>query len=823
MPARIISHYRIARRLGAGGMGEVFLAQDTQLERPVALKVMSAELAKDPNQRKRFRTEAKAASGLAHPHICVIHEVGETEDGRPFLAMEYVEGQTLDVVLRQRRLKIREIINLGIEVAEALEAAHARGLVHRDIKPANVMLDRRGQVKVLDFGLAKWFAPDELSATTTSVAHTKTGTLIGTPQYMSPEQALGRTLDPRTDIFSLGVVLYELVAGQRPFLGQTVGETINNIVNQPPASLGLENPVFSPMLDDIICKCLEKEPEKRYASAKELAADLRKLKDDSERALSATAHGKIPTPAVTPAPAEPQPTALWKLAAKAGASRNATLRWIIGFVTAGLLALGGWVLFRGGGSKPPAPGTNLTATAQQKSVAVLPFVNMSADKADEYLSDGISEEIITALSKIKGLKVPARTSCFAFKGKNEDIQKIGQQLHVSTVLEGSISKVGNQVRVSAQLINIADGFHVWSETYDRALDDLLAIRTDVAARVAEALKGKLLGEESQQLAKRTTENAEAYRLYLHGRYLWNRRTGEDLKQAIEYFNQAIGKDPSYALAYAGLADCYGVLSEYAGLPTRETYPKARAAALKALELDSSLAEPHAALGFIRAFFDWDWSGAEAEFRRAIALNPNYATAHHWFARVLDSLRRHEQALAESKQAQEIDPLSPVINANLGLELYVNGKEDLAIEVLQKQIALDPSFVVAHDGLGLVYLQKGKLSEAVAEFETMHRLDGSGTYGLGDLGLAYARAGRTNDAQRVLDQMLELQRQGLDYRVSLALVQHALGDDERALNSLEKAFEEHASGLEWVNFAPFWKDLCPHPRVQAILKRMNLVK
>lgn len=378
--------------MGSGGMGEVYLAQDTQLDRPVALKVMSAELAKDPNQRKRFHTEAKAASGLSHPHIGVIHETGETEDRRPFLAMEYVEGQTLDEVLRQRRLKIREVIQLGIEAAEALEAAHARGLVHRDIKPANLMLNPQGQVKVLDFGLAKWFAADALSATNTSAAHTKTGLLIGTPQYMSPEQALGRELDPRTDIFSLGVVLYELMAGQRPFLGKTVAETINNIVNQPPASLGLENPVFSPVIDHIIFKCLEKEPEKRYGSARELTADLRKLKEDSERALSTAAHERTSTPLATPAPGERQPTALWKLAANASSNGNLAIRWTIVFLVAVVVLLVVRALLGGGGKKSPAPGTNATEAAQQNSVAVLPFLNQSGDKAEEYPSDGRTEE-----------------------------------------------------------------------------------------------------------------------------------------------------------------------------------------------------------------------------------------------------------------------------------------------------------------------------------------------------------------------------------------------------------------------------------------------
>jgi len=387
--------------------------------------------------------------------------------------------------------------------------------------------------------------------------------------------------------------------------------------------------------------------------------------------------------------------------------RRASLGWVLGCVAVASLALGAWFVFRSGETTTRNSEVKPVVETRPASVAVLPFVNLGAAGTDEYLSDGISDEIITALSKIRGLKVPARTSCFAFRGKNVDVQEVGRRLHVRTVLEGSISVVGNRLRVTAQLIDIADGFHIWSETYDRAIDDLLAIRIDVAARVAEALKGQLLGEDRQQLAKRATENPAAYRLYLQGRYLWNRRTGENLKQAVDHFNQAIGQDPACALAYAGLADCYVVLSQYAGIPAREAFPKARAAALKALELDSSLGEPRATLGFVRAFFEWDWTGGEAEFKRAIELAPNYATAHHWFARTLDALRRHEEALAEATRAREIDPLSPVINANLGLELYLSGKADLAAEAFRDQIALDPSFLVAHHGLGLVYLGEGK--------------------------------------------------------------------------------------------------------------------
>jgi TolB-like protein/Tfp pilus assembly protein PilF len=470
----------------------------------------------------------------------------------------------------------------------------------------------------------------------------------------------------------------------------------------------------------------------------------------------------------------------------------------------------------------PEPVTTST-TPGPKSVAVLPFVNVSGDKADEALSDGISDELISTLQPVNGLKVIGRASSFYFKGKNERLQKIGQDLQVKYLVEGTVSKAGNKLRITADLVTAADESQLWATNYDRPLDDLLAIRTDVATRVAEALKGKLLGEERQQLAKRGTENAEAYRLYLQGRYLWNRRTPEDVKLAIDYLNQALGEDPSYALAYAGLADCYDVLPFYTGLPRRDALPKARAAALKALELDSSLAEPRATLADIKAYLDQDWSGAEAEFRRAIALNPNYATTHLWFANVLDVLCRHEEALAEYRLAQETDPLSRIVNVTLGYELFLNGQADAAIEALRKQIAFDPSFVVAHFYLGGIYSQQGKLSGAVAEFETMHKLDQSGIFALEFLGSVYARVGRTNDAQRILDQMQKLQGQGIDYRVGIARIQYALGDSESALDSLEEGVTERAMGVEGLYCDPIWKALRPHPRAQAILKKMNLVK
>lgn len=809
MAVRVSAHYKVVRRLGAGGMAEVYLAQDTELDRPVALKVMSAALAQDPNQRKRFRTEAKAASGLTHPHICVIHEVGETEDGRPFLAMEFVDGQPLHEVVQQRRLKIREVVQLGIDVGEALEAAHGRGLMHRDIKPGNLMLNQRGAVKVMDFGLAKKFGLEALREGMSSAARTRTGMLIGTPQYMSPEQALGRPLDPRTDIFSLGIVLYELLAGQRPFLGGTVGETINQIVNQPPAALGLDNPAYSPALDNIVFRCLEKDPEKRYGSARELVADLRKLKEESERVLAATTQER-------PAVAMPERTAVCEPPPPTVAHGRIFLGWALAVVAVVGLAAGGWALMRRGSQKSSSeiPG----GARLDKSVAVLPFVNSSADKADEYLSDGMTEELLNALSKVQGLRVPGRSSSFAFKGKTgEDIfRKIGQQLGVGTVLEGSLKKSGTQLRVTAQLIKVADGFQIWSESYDRDMTNIFAIQSDIASRVAEALKVQLLGA-----ALEPTENIEAYKLYLQGRYLWNRRTGESIKEAIEHFNKAIALDPGYALAYEGLAHCYALLPIYAKGDSGDARARTRQAALKALDLNPRLAGPVAALAALKDGYEWDWEGAETYYRKAIELNPNYPTARQWFAESLSMRGRCAEAVDQARQAAHLDPLSPMINAVLGRVLLTAGKTEESIATLQKQVAADAAFAMAHVYLGWAYIAQGKLSDAIAEFEIVALLDESNPRG--DLGYCYARTGRKEEARGILEHLLSEQRGGRDLAIEVAVVYHGLGNEEEAFARLERAAAEHSSQLQIVLENPCWKDLRSHPRFQALLRKMNLAK
>lgn len=490
-------------------------------------------------------------------------------------------------------------------------------------------------------------------------------------------------------------------------------------------------------------------------------------------------------------------------------------------IGASLLSWAGWSLYHRAPSGLSV--SNASAAGGFNSVAVLPFVNMSADKADEYLSDGMSEEIITALSKIRGLKVPARTSCFVFKGRNEDIGSIGRQLHVDAVLEGSVCRAGNKLRVTAQLITIADGNHIWAEKFDRPLDNLLEIRSDVATQVADSLKGHLLGEEKRQLAKHGTENPEANRLYLKGRYQWSRRTKESVNKAAQYFNLAIAEDPDYALAYAGLADCYS-LSPRFGVPISDCYPKARAAAAKALELDSSLAAPHANLADAKWDFpDWDVAGAEAEYCRAIDLDPNCAPAHGWYSTLLIAMGRQEEALAENNRALELDPLSPIVNAGHARFLAWLGRSNEAVALLRRQIAMDPSFAVAHENLGIAYECQGLYREAVDQLETAYRLDTGRPSILALLGYGYGRAGRKEDARRILGKLIDLQNHGTDARIAIASVQHGLGEDAQALDTLDKAYDEHASFLGWIHLGPVFADLRGHPRFQAILRRIHLVK
>ncbi|MBI3849136.1 MAG: protein kinase [Verrucomicrobia bacterium] len=823
MAEQMIARYRILRRLGVGGMGEVLLAEDTRLERSVALKLMSAELAKNENQRKRFHTEAKAASALNHPNICVIHEVGETEDGRPFLAMEYVEGQTLDVVLQQRRLKIREVLALGAQVADALDAAHARGLLHRDIKPANIMLDRRGQAKVLDFGLAKRFGNGASAVSNLSTADTQTGFLVGTPHYMSPEQALGGELDRRSDVFALGVVLYELVAGQKPFLGKTVGETINKIINQQPDSLGLENPLFSPTLDGIIFKCLEKDPAKRYATAKALAEDLNKLRHESERA---SAPGVEPAAPVATSPSkEPraEPTKLWQLAAKSDRHEaRHVMRLVLGTVLViAAIAAAGWFVASTRSTRlanNDTPTSSSVSALAQKSVAVLPFDNFSAEKDTEYLSDGLTEEITTALSRLPGLKVVARNSAFAFKGRKEDLRKVGAALGVTTILEGSLRKAGRQLRVTAQLINVADGYHLWSETYDRSVDDIFAVQEDIARRIAERLQVEIAGG-AQPASHQTAIAPEAHTLYLRGRHFWNERGKDNLEKAVQLFRQAIDKAPTYAAAHAGLASAYAVLPGYSLRPEREYLPLAKAAAVKALELDAESVEAHCVLAHTR-MQAYDFKSAEEEFRRAIQINANDATVHHWYGLMLRELGRTDEGLHELRRAEELDPLSPIIKANLIYSLVYARKTEEALSQCQQAVQVFPNFPMLHATLGWLYLKNDQPRQAVAEVTKVRELEKDSPVGLDMLAYVCARAGDPARARRALAEMETWLQKGYAMHGLIAVGYLGLREYDRALDNLEEAFAANESLFGLLN-DPVFDDIRSHPRFQALIRKCGL--
>ena len=815
-----VAHYRVVRRLGIGGMGEVYLAEDTELERSVALKVMSAELAKDPNQRKRFRAEAKAASGLSHPNICVIHEVGETEDGRPFLAMELVQGQTLDVLQQQRRLKLKEILKIGIEVAEALEAAHSVGIVHRDIKAANIMLDRRGVAKVLDFGLAKRFSENELAATASSAPQTRTGMLIGTPHYMSPEQALGRELDPRTDIFSLGVVLYELIAGQRPFLGATIGEVINNVINRRQEPLGIEDPALAPAVERIIGKSLEKTPQARYATAKMLADDLLTLKAQldqdqrTDRSLPVSEGAGAPGPA-SPAMPTPTPERSNKFSPRLAFGIGSLV--IVLSVAAALF----FIFKRGGQFALDARNTQTGAGVEQSSVAVLPFDNFSGEPDTDYLSDGLTEEITTALSRVPGLKVVARNSAFAFKGKKEDARKVGSLLRVTKLLEGSIQKAGKRIHVNAQLINVADGFRLWSETYDRSVDDVLQVQEEIARRIAERLQGSA----AAGLQQHKSIQPEAYKLYLRARVAWNKRTERELNTAIELFNQAIKEQPDYAEAYAGIAATYFVLAQYSSLTTvADSWPRARAAANRALELDPTCAEAHAVLGGLQSSAPArDFKGAEEHFRRAMELDPNYATAHHWYGRYLLLHGDMGKARSEFEQAIDLDPLSPSIRSTLPNWYYIKGEYDRCIEETRKVMNAFPEFPPVRMCLVMSLFMKGQYDEALKEIDALRALQPDDPlFCLEIRGYALARLGKREEAQQILTQLETLKTQGKPVEGAIGLVYMGLRDFDKAIDAFELAAARDGIPEEFF-CDPLFNQIRGLPRVQAFLKKDGLAE
>jgi serine/threonine-protein kinase len=714
-------------------------------------------------------------------------------------------------------MAVREALDVGIQVASALSAAHKAGIIHRDIKPENIMIRRDGIVKVLDFGLAKLIRPrqavtGDTQAATKVLIKTEPGIAMGTPQYMSPEQARGLDVDARTDIWSLGCVLYEMVSGQQPFTGATTMDVLSAILDREPDLLIHHLSEAPRELQHIVNKALRKDPEERYQTVQDLLIDLKDLK----HALSVSVVGNELTTTSEDIQTEP-PSGPLTMAADEGRWKSAVPRLSTALLIAGVLALAGVLIYFAmrGGPKPSAP------VAGARKIAVLPFRSLSPDGDDEYLGLGLSDALITRLSNIRQIVVRPTSAVRKYVGREFDPLVAGREQRVDAVLEGSVERAGDRLRVTVRLINVQDERPVWGSTFNEKLTDILTVQDQIAERLANALAVNLTGEEKRGLAKQYTDDTEAYQLYLKGRYLWNKRTADDLKKSVVYFQQAVERDPLFALAYAGLADSYSLLTDYEALPAEETYPQAKMAATKALEIDGELAEARTSLAYIQAFYEWDWTGAEMQFKSAIELNPNYATAHQWYAEYLSAMGRTEEALAEIKRAEELDPVSLIISAVEGWILYFARDYDRAIGECLKVIELDPNFAEAYEYLKRSYDQKKMYREAIAARQTRRRLLGRDTRDTAALRIAASTTSSRIYWQKRLELEIDESKDESLSAFEMAEILAQLGEKDRALEWLEKAQGQHHFMITYVKVAPNLDPLRSEPRFVDLLRRLRL--
>ena len=792
--------YVILSPLGAGGMGEVYRARDQRLERDVAIKVLPEHLAQDPEALTRFEREAKAVAALSHPNILAIHDFGN-EQGLSFAVMELLEGETLRGRLTQSPLPWRKAVEVGVAVADGLSAAHSKGIIHRDLKPENIFLTNDGRVKILDFGLALVADPIPSGDQETTALEparrgsvTQPGTVLGTFGYMSPEQVRGEQAIPASDIFSLGCVLYETVSGRKAFARTTAAESVAAVLKEDPPELGSagNRGALPPEIERVIFHCLEKKAADRFQSARDVAFALKNI--GSASVVSQ------PVPQPVAAPAAPLQAQL--------KPRPRRLVWI--GAAASILVLAGALVFLWMGRNRPID-----------TLAVLPFVNASNDPNAEYLSDGITEGIINNLSQLPNLGVMSRSSVFRYKGKDVDAQAVGRDLNVRAVLAGRVARRGEELSISTELIDARTNRQMWGEQYNRRTSDLMALQEQISREISDRLRLRLTGEDKKKMARRPTENAEAYQIYLQGRYQWNKRTLDGMQQSIDLFQQAISKDERYALAYAGLADAYALLADYNVLPAREVMPRAKTAAMKAIEIDDSLAEAHASLGWVKLTHDWAWPDAEREFKRSIELNANYPTAHQWYGEYLMVMGRFDDALAETKKAVEIDPLSLVANTGVCSTLYYAGRYDQAVERCRKAIGMDGNFGPAHLFLGRAFKQKASYAEAIAELQRALDLSEGNTNELAALGHGYALAGRRAEAMKILDDLQERSKQTYVQPLWIAGIHIGLGQKDQAFEGLQKAYQDRSGWLVYLRVDPMFNPIRSDPRFSDLLQRVGL--
>jgi eukaryotic-like serine/threonine-protein kinase len=835
---QVVSHYRVLDKLGGGGMGVVFKAEDTRLRRFVALKFLSAELAHDPVSLERFSREAQAASALNHPNICTIYDIDE-QQGRTFIAMEFLDGNILKDFIASRPLNLAQVLDLSLQITDGLGAAHQLGIVHRDIKPANIFVTKRGHAKILDFGLAKLTAKsvsevtltaDDATAGPAEIQLTRSGSMMGTAAYMSPEQIRGEVLDARTDLFSFGIVLYEMATGHVAFQGTTTGVVMEAILNRAPEPLrrlvsydGLE-------LDRIVTKALQKDRNRRYQSAADLHSDLLAYRSNIAATSSAQKRPSNSAGAGRSAPTSAEELnekrhRLAEPSSESGAHQIAIsqpwlhLRATTGAVVAAILLLIvlGIALNLGGLREKfvrrPGP-------PRIDSLAVLPLENLSRDPDQEYFADGMTEALITDLAKIGALKVISRTSVMQYKASRKPLRVIAQELGVDGVVEGSVARSGDRVRITAQLIDGKSDRHLWADSYDRNLRDVLALQDEVARAIATEIQVKLTPQQEALLTNARSLNPEAHDAYLLGRYYWNKSTEEGLKKAIAYFNQAIEKEPGYAEAYSGLAESYVVLGDFEIVTPKENYPRAEAAASKALELDDTLAEAHAAQGLVRLEFDRNWVAAEREFKRAIELNPSYPTAHQFYSWYLIATLRYNESIAEARRALELDPLSIFRIADLGVEFQLVHRADDAILQSQKALELDPNLDYALWALGLGYMQKRESENAIIHLQKAVLASGSSPRYLASLGYAFAVAGRTAEARSVLDKLRDLSQQRYVSPYYTATVYAGMGNPQAAVEYLERAYQERDGWIPYIQAQPEFDHLRADPRFQALVSHLN---